>query len=53
LKLNTSIKGGVINIFPLSLIDESEEKLRKYPEANVAVPLKNHITLKPNADPRL
>ena len=53
LKLNSQIKGGVINIFPLSLIEEHEEKLRKYPEPTVAVPLMNHISLKLNADPRL
>jgi hypothetical protein len=30
-----------------------EIKLRKYPDSNIAVPLKNHVSLKPNADLKL
>lgn len=53
LQLNQSIKGGVINIFPLSLIDDLDVKVRKYPERADAKPLVSLVTLKENSDPRL
>jgi chromosome segregation ATPase len=53
LDLNKQLKGGVINIFPLSLIDDMELKLRRYPDAADAAPLKNFITLKAGSDARL
>jgi len=53
LKLNASIKGGVINIYPLSTIGDLLEKQRKYPDSTDVMPLMSQLRLKEEADPRL
>ncbi len=37
--LNSSIKGGVINIYPLSTLDGLQEKNRNYPDSKEVMPL--------------
>jgi len=51
LELNDSVKGGVINLYPLS--NAQEAKLKKLPEMKDAVPLLDKIKLKEGTDPRL
>lgn len=53
LAINDEIKGGVINIHPLSIMDNTPEKERRYPESNEVKPLYKTLKLKEDADPRL
>lgn len=53
LKLNSQIKGGVVNIYPLSTIDDVQVKQRKYPESNEVMPLAKQVKLREGADPRI
>lgn len=54
LKLNTEIKGGVIQIYPLSIIHQvKEEKQRNYPDRSDVRPLHTLVKLKFDADNRL
>ena len=39
LNFNSQIKGGVINIYPLSTLDGLTEKNRSYPNSNEVMPL--------------
>lgn len=52
--MNAQIKGGVINIYPLQIIDQlKSDKQRTYPNLQEVRPLTKFVTLKPNSDPRL
>ncbi len=54
LSMNAQIKGGVINIYPLQIIDQlKSDKQRTYPNLQEVRPLTKFVTLKPNSDPRL
>ncbi|TNV73888.1 hypothetical protein FGO68_gene5106 [Halteria grandinella] len=54
LKLNNEIKGGVIQIYPLSIIHQvTQEKQRNYPDRADTRPLHTLIKLKHDADNRL
>lgn len=53
LALNNQIKGGVINIYPLSILDETPDKQRRYPDSNEVMPLYKQLRLKEETDPRL
>lgn len=55
LALNQQLKGGVISIYPLSIIDEvTVEKQRAYPEGEAGVrPLTQYVRLKADADRRV
>ena len=53
LQLNKQIKGGVINIYPLEIIDKLQQKaqVEQFPEGSKS--LLSKISLKQGADPRL
>jgi chromosome segregation ATPase len=54
LALNSQIKGGVINIYPLSTIDKvKQEKNRNYPERSDIRPLSKFVSLSKLADTRI
>ena len=53
LALNTEMKLGVITIYPLSLLEQNQEKQRRYPQDQSCHPLYKCLSLKPEADPRL
>jgi len=47
LQLNQQIKGGVINIYPLSIMEQvHEQKERAYPQMQEVRPLQKFISLK-------
>lgn len=39
LAINDQIKGGVINIHPLSIMENTPDKERNYPDSNEVMPL--------------
>lgn len=54
LSINKQIKGGVINMYPLSIMDQLHDaKERPYPDMKEVRPLQKFITLKDGSDPRL
>ena len=53
LEINKQLKGGVINIYPLTIIGDLQQKDRNYPPAEEAHPLYKCVSLKHDSDPRL